>query len=729
MDLAAQAPDQTSASAGCVDLSRSSPVPQKRPRNYGEELKGLSPLGDEDSPYEESTAAKKRQKRSHHTMGSDSDSFDDGEIVESPLLPNTIQLAENEPNSQANIQAHVLEISNAPRNVLSEDDEISGPLKALEVPEEPKENEVQAALGEVQEPEETSPVADHDLQASIPATWNRGIQLGTRTTFGAKPITPFFSASTAVLEPTEEIKEQLENQHQNNTDDQNKGTTLAQQSKKEKKRGRSRDPVLSFEASNATWNFPLQTAPEIVAPLDASERVTFWTTLVRTWIIHLVQANLEAADRLTYKVVRAGWALYLTRKMGFLQGTKKQINTARLAAQDFMSSLDKNRVDQMITDARQRHSTDYPLCDVQANDDHISISSSSLNGDDSHSEYSLAVHDDEFRLQMKYFPSAEDPSKICLSCSGIGHTTQACPELNCRFCDDRSHHSFGCPSKRRCDKCRQSGHSADACREKLVLAPEELGGCTFCGADHQDQDCSEIWRSFRPSEMNIKKVKSILAFCYICGGENHYGPECSLPDKSGKVSGRTTWSQANRNLYVDPESKDVSIAWAEIDLGQLANGGSGEFHIPGRATRKTHTYFVSSDESEEDLIHAPIKRPQSRGGIRIASNIGSTGRGANGNQRYRTSSQSRRRQDEREFSPPPLPPQDASRSWQPPLPPGPPPRLTSNRPLGSFQPAPPGTLPPRPQTFGNGRPPPGGNNGPRGRGGHRSRGRGRGRGK
>ncbi|KAI1738917.1 hypothetical protein F4680DRAFT_423356 [Xylaria scruposa] len=628
-----------------------SPNPQKRARGYGEELKGLNSSDDEGGPHEDLMPTFKRRKVGQDTgadssIGSDTEGLDDGEIIESPLPSHVAQPVNTETALQIELQPRIPTTLNVPARASSEDGEIRESSGVEETSEQTNEINEQGEYRQTHEHKNTPPAVIQ--QTSLP-TWNHGIQLGTRTAFGSKPASSFFESSPATVEATEEIEEQ--------------------QPKKDKKRVRSRDPVSSFEASNETWNFPLD-APEIIVPPNTSEEDNFWVALLKDWIAHLVQVNIETVDRLTYKVVRSGWALYFTRRMGFLQGTKKHISASRIVAQNYMASLSKDNIDAMISDARKEHPTDQP--------DDIIVA-----------DPLPPSHDEEFRLQAKYFPGADDPSMRCLSCSGIGHTTQTCPELGCRFCESKSHSSFGCPTRRRCDKCRQIGHSVETCQEKLRLATEELDGCAFCGADHQDQDCFEIWKSFKPSELHIRKVKSIPTFCYVCGGEGHYGPECSLSDKRDKATERTTWSKAMRDLYVNPESDEVAIAWADIDLSQFTRG---EFHVPGRATRKTHTYFVSSDESEEDLIHAPIKKPQARGEIKIARNIGAV----NGNSRGR---------------------------GQPPLPPGPPPPLIDNRSRKPFQSAPPGTLPPRPRSFGQSRP------SGRGRGGPRGRGRGRGRGR
>ncbi|KAI0974060.1 hypothetical protein F4678DRAFT_424485 [Xylaria arbuscula] len=643
------------ASPGPAGTSRDSPAPQKRARDYGAELKGLSPVADQASPREQSPPAVKRRKLGSRSDadGSDLESLDDGEIVESPSDSHMVPSLATEAPLGASLGSQPLNTSSVSATVPSEPGEIavsSGTRKDL--------NPIQDINGEKglgggsRDQENQSPAISHHPQPDLPG-WNHGIQLGTRTSFGVKPDVSSLPTPSAAVKTEDEDQEQ--------------------QTRQEKKRVRSRDPVSSFEASNATWNFPLS-APDVVAPEDTSESDDFWVTLLKNWIVHLVQANGENVDRLTYKVVRSGWSLYFTKRMGFLQGTKKHITATRLVAQNFMSSLNKDTIETMLSDARQRPSANQPEGD-------ITVTGSPLS----------SRNDEELRLQIKYFPNADDPSQHCLMCSGLGHPVRTCPELSCRFCNSTSHTHFGCPTRRRCDKCRQSGHDIDTCQERLALAADELGGCVFCGAGHEDTDCFEIWTSFRPSESNTKKVKSIPAFCYVCGGENHYGSECSLASKDSKATDRI-WSKATRDIYIDPECENTAIAWAGVDLSQLPKN---EFHIPGRATKKTHTYFVSS-ESEEDLIHAPVKQPSRRGEIRFASNIGTV----NGN---------------------PSGQAGGHKSWQPSLPAGPPPPLADYD-QRSLQSAPSGTLPPRPQGA-SGRQP------GRGRGGYRGRGRGRGRGK
>ncbi|KAI1810226.1 hypothetical protein GGS20DRAFT_568442 [Poronia punctata] len=684
MEPTIQEPRKAHASPRSPSHAGSNPNSQKRARDYGAELKGLGSSGDETSPNWKSSSYKRRRKN-HETGNSDdgagdssSEDLDDGEIVESPQPAHTFRSVGRSPPLQP------AATSDLSPGTLPGVIETKTPLGA----DNPQKAEgVDGLGGRV----ESSVASDSAVtvggvpKSSFPG-WNQGIAPGIRTSFGTKPVGSFQRAPASSLETTaekqaDEVPEQnCKSSGEMSTAPKAVDERIEPRSKKERKRARELDRAnnraTTFEASNSVWQFP-STIPEISVPEDTPVEDSLWTEIFKMWVSHLVQANRDVLDRLTYKVVRAGWVICFTKKMGLIAGNKKHLAATRLVSQDFMTSLTKEQVNDMISDATLK-----VVLGPEPGGESASLPGSPSPPDP----------DEQLRLQSRYFGSAEDPSQYCLSCSGLGHSAHVCPELNCRFCNGSDHTSYGCPTKHMCGNCHQIGHSSESCEARLRLAPEERSACTFCGAAHRPEGCPEIWRTFKSTE--IKKVKSIPAFCYQCGYDNHYGPECSLSFKAAD-SAATLWSRTIRDIYVDPNSEDVAIAWADFDPSQLEHESPGEFHVPGQATRKTHTYFVSSDESEEELVHAPVKKKQQpRGEIRIASNIGNIGWGPS----------------------------------QPPLPPGPPPGAARAG-QRSFQQAPSGTLPPRPQGLPQGRSAGGGNGGPRGRGGFRGRGRGRGHGR
>ncbi|KAI1650121.1 uncharacterized protein F4817DRAFT_328346 [Daldinia loculata] len=680
---------------------------QKRSRDYGEQLKGLSPSDDEDHQKDTPLPALKKQKTDNPDSGNDSD-LDDGEIVESSPNPS---LAHAQPITEA----------------------VAGPSKTYapdNVAHEPSEDgEIDSPMAKPQESDESDQSFFIDKTGSKPVQhsgWNQGLSLGARTSFG-KPAAHLFPANSAaregpMLSSTSSRRDRRDGgaqyagggREEDDDDERDRDYKPPTESPEDQ-------PPVGFTVDGNTWYLPHLS---FRAKKHSVHTADFLNDRIQTWILAFLERNAKLVDRVSTEVVQEGFTSHLNLKgANLFKGPKKHADAATSAAQkaiddaslgelverkvkQFQKRRGRNTKENKATSAKEPSQEDTaPITDKREE----------VLGD----EY-------ELRQQRRYFPWAEDPTQHCLSCSGIGHHAHECPQRNCKFCGSQEHAAFGCPTKQRCLKCCQLGHSSASCEEKLALTSDEQGGCAICGAEHAEEWCTEIWRSFAPITDSHMKVKDVPAFCYTCGGAGHYGPECGLPDRGDKVTGKTTWSQANRLLYIDQNSQNIAIAWVGVDRKE-------DFHILGRARKQTHTHFISSEESEEELVHAPVRKAETRSQIRIASNIGSLGQSSNRPRSRRNNDQSYRRQNEREFSPPPLPSYsqgNGTSSWQPPLPPGPPPPSQRNGYQGSL-PSAPISLPPRPPTFNQS--PSRGSSGGRGghfnRGGRGGRGRGRGRGR
>lgn len=290
------------------------------------------------------------------------------------------------------------------------------------------------------------------------------------------------------------------------------------------------------------------------------------------------------------------------------------------------------------------------------------------------------VAEEEMAMIRKYFPSASKSAIMCLRCGGAGHLSTNCSKAACKFCSSDAHWNFSCPTRARCGKCRQLGHGAADCQEKLALTKEEGLACSFCGADdHLEDECTEVWRSFSPDDSPIQVVQELQPSCGLCGDTLHYSSDC--PDRRGSAS-NPTWSLKNRSRYVDSGCNSLTV---EGEATRLANGPSvaqkSQVKIRGRAARGAAVHYSESDDSDVEFLgrRPPAKRGNV-GAIRMASNI----------QMPRNA--------------------PAGASWQPPLPPGPPPsdpppHLRSSydaRPppgassIDSLPARPPSSLPPRP---------------------------------
>ncbi|EJT76384.1 hypothetical protein GGTG_06303 [Gaeumannomyces tritici R3-111a-1] len=283
--------------------------------------------------------------------------------------------------------------------------------------------------------------------------------------------------------------------------------------------------------------------------------------------------------------------------------------------------------------------------------------------------------EEELRQLRRYFPSASE-TDFCVWCCSTGHGANDCPPPSCIHCEAQGHTSARCPTRIRCTKCRGLGHSKDECREKLRLAPGEEDECAVCGAaDHLENSCESLWRTYYADPSTVPKVRSIAASCYSCGSSEHFGGDCGQGDPTDRI-----WTLANRDMYVDPESDMEQLSWVPPpppDEGRPDLGGRSI--VP-----QTHIYYHSDDDEEEGEFIRPSVRErtaQSNGQIRINATATLNGDGS---------------------TLPSRPPQP--RKGNPPLPPGPP--------------------PPLPPQNGRQRAPLRGRGGTRGRGGF-SRGRGR----
>lgn len=221
----------------------------------------------------------------------------------------------------------------------------------------------------------------------------------------------------------------------------------------------------------------------------------------------------------------------------------------------------------------------------------------------------------------RYFSGVLDDAVFCLTCASYGHNTPDCPETTCKFCQ-QSHFSYSCPSRQRCTKCKQLGHTKSSCREKLAMAAGEgFMECAFCQAqDHQEEQCSEIWETYRPQVGHTKQVRSVPTFCYCCGAEGHFGTDCGLADP--KVPPSATWSKAGASLYVDPTSSEEAIAFQNpLPEPQTISAPV----IPGRSI-KPQSHIIFEDSGDEDtasqgFLRAPAMGPRRPGQIQITSNI------------------------------------------------------------------------------------------------------------
>ncbi|KFY35127.1 hypothetical protein V494_06192 [Pseudogymnoascus sp. VKM F-4513 (FW-928)] len=238
----------------------------------------------------------------------------------------------------------------------------------------------------------------------------------------------------------------------------------------------------------------------------------------------------------------------------------------------------------------------------------IYLPSSDLNGM-GRLETDQVLSDAEAALINKYYPGLPIGTLRCLTCGCNGHLAATCPELKCSTCGVHGDHfTNSCPETVRCSKCHQRGHQKPACPEKLAVTESEGEACEICGSGHHmEHSCHFLWRSFKPDLGSVRKVRSLLADCYNCGADGHYGPECAL-SRSASLTARYTWSMANRDRYVDSKMSLPAISNGSYLPAKPQNG----FSIKGSAKSNPVTL---DDSDEEDFIRAKVAPPQPKGHI------------------------------------------------------------------------------------------------------------------
>ncbi|KAI0133925.1 hypothetical protein BJ170DRAFT_179247 [Xylariales sp. AK1849] len=759
-----EADEQPAAGNSCP----SSASDRKRPRDYGEVLKGLTPERGSDA---EAPPSPKKPKTDHHEdEGEQSDGLDDGEIVEAhiPGPDSTMQDIVMPDSGQGTamqdaVASHTAELQSFATDGLGQ----AEPADIFTIETSHKEGR------------SATDVPSQDASAGQPTIGEHeaGVHLAATAAFGKDTTTDKLTdgEQKALSQHEADIAEDKDSMDHGMSEPQsrtsagwNQGVSLGVRTSF----GKNALAKVCWNTMKRAWTLDTTKFDRIDYHSDPTlSDVTqdFWIPWMNNnmerLILALMQENkvdLETAR--SKKLLRSAIGVLAS---GSVKGDLKQSTEARKTAESATRRFSLKKLDRIVKKIRnarraqgpqQSEPETSPKSPTSQSDDEAAPPSILVDPvNDGHRQYSTGdesanqltqdprdsagdveiIRNDDNQPQltlqeesqrMLYFPGTEHFSTFCTHCVSTMHHSQDCPQFTCPFCGSRAHSRFGCPTKQRCAKCRQLGHSKEYCQEKLAVAREEMPPCIFCGAAHTEDECTEIWRSFDPSGVEIKKVKAIPTFCYTCGREGHYGPECGLATKGHRPSatGSKVWSQANRDLYVDPDSPNTAIAWVGVDMTSLHSQSS--FHIRGNATKKTHIHYISSDDSDDDFIHAPVKKAEPRGGIKINAKTAkgsSHKRGSRGGVRHHEESSRRRAQSD--FSPPPPPPrgQQSSGTWQPPLPTGPPPSLpTYEGSAAPLQHAPPGTLPPRPGV----NPTPSFAHVPRGKKRNRG-GRGRGRGK
>ncbi|KAG6017384.1 hypothetical protein E4U54_007389 [Claviceps lovelessii] len=491
-------------------------------------------------------------------------------------------------------------------------------------------------------------------------------------------------------------------------------------------------------------------------PALALKQEGSWSARFKDWVQVLCQHNLESVSAMSHALAMDAFAFYIDGHKGVRPSKKKAAKQAAKKAD--ISRTIRSAVESLKSRTNGTVSVPIPASEAvvaerpasnaavdeqpaESNQDEAATEEGEVRSDVTKSPSSdkeqpdqpngdtspvvvkkdVPTGEEELRQQRRYFPSAADPSMMCLLCGGQGHRAMHCARSKCRFCNSSDHWDFCCPRiQTRCDKCRQLGHKTASCSEKLALTKEEGLACAYCRSeDHLEGNCTELWRSFHPDAQTIHRVAHLPRSCSVCGSKHHFSGDCK--HRRG-VSANPTWSLRNHDMYIDPKCNALSIEETADSAARKPPLRASETKIRGHAARTANiVHFSETDDSEVEFLGTRAKRESKRGAgsaggqIRMASNI----------QIPQMMTNHRFDKDTR----PPLP-------GQPPLPPGPPPSAGQQSRVypPSLPPPPPPSLPAKPPASAQGYhkvpPPQHGSSSGRGRSSYRDQrgGRGAGRG-
>ncbi|KAG5361816.1 Protein AIR1 [Yarrowia sp. C11] len=128
----------------------------------------------------------------------------------------------------------------------------------------------------------------------------------------------------------------------------------------------------------------------------------------------------------------------------------------------------------------------------------------------------------EMRGDGRYFGREEEQGPTCRTCHKRGHISADCKVLRCFTCGAlEDHDTADCTMLRKCSNCGESGHLRAEC-----TASKRTIFCWRCDSRiHTEDKCHLIWRDYVKDRRGPHGTNCV--FCYHCGGQGHYGDECT----------------------------------------------------------------------------------------------------------------------------------------------------------------------------------------------------------
>lgn len=163
-------------------------------------------------------------------------------------------------------------------------------------------------------------------------------------------------------------------------------------------------------------------------------------------------------------------------------------------------------------------------------------------------------------LRVRYFGPTFNVI-VCLCCGEHSHTTEACGATTCSICGVKGEHfAPACPANKLCKKCRERGHSASHCPQKLKISLSADGVvCSLCSlSGHLEENCPSIWTTFVPDPSRKDISRQIHAMCHFCASDIHWGGNCPLDRRHPRPPGSSFSAEYASKLGWEPSGENVA---------------------------------------------------------------------------------------------------------------------------------------------------------------------------
>lgn len=192
----------------------------------------------------------------------------------------------------------------------------------------------------------------------------------------------------------------------------------------------------------------------------------------------------------------------------------------------------------------------------------------------------------------------------CLHCQMDGHLDDTCPAKFCRHCNaDAQHNSALCLQVKRCQRCRQPGHS-DCQGMRNTTVP-----CDICASHGHTEDSCPI-RHYNSAALQAAEKLELWISCSECASKNHLIGDCQEASTSQAVR----WSLRSLDAAKVVNLSVQTGAERREREAENRNMRPEGLKIRGRANIH-HADIGRRDDSDSDELENFFNRPPPRGSM------------------------------------------------------------------------------------------------------------------